>query len=196
MNVSRIWHSLCLHLIPNASKRAKYMRNKNIFRQMGENVSIESRKIPLYPNLIRFHNNIVIASNVSFVTHDAMHWILNKYLQEQNGVAMKRRIQESVDCIEIMDNVFIGTDCKILSGVRIGPNAVIGAGSIVTQDIPPNSVAAGVPAKVIGTFDALCDKRLSSDKYPEALKPVGLVASEALAEHLWRAFEQKRTPQA
>lgn len=101
---------------------------------------------------------------------------------------------ENVGCIEIVDNVFIGADSKILSNVRIGPNAVIGAGSIVTHDIPENSVAVGIPAKVIGTFDDLYRRRLAQNAYPHGLKPVGLAASDALADHLWDAFEKARGP--
>ena len=51
--------------------------------------------------------------------------------------------------VVIGDNVFIGMRCIIMKGVTIGNNAVIGAGSIVTKDIPANSVAAGVPCKII-----------------------------------------------
>jgi len=51
--------------------------------------------------------------------------------------------------IRIEDNVFIGMNCMILKGVTIGKNAIIGAGSVVTKDIPQNAVAAGVPCKVI-----------------------------------------------
>jgi hypothetical protein len=51
--------------------------------------------------------------------------------------------------IVIEDNVFIGAGSKIMKGVRIGCNSVIGAGSIVTKDIPPNVIAVGNPAKII-----------------------------------------------
>ena len=51
--------------------------------------------------------------------------------------------------VVIGDNVFIGMRCIIMKGVTIGNNAIIGSGSIVTKDIPANSVAAGVPCKVI-----------------------------------------------
>jgi len=51
--------------------------------------------------------------------------------------------------IVIEDNVWIGARATILKGVRIGANSVIGAGAVVTRSIPPNSVAAGVPARVI-----------------------------------------------
>lgn len=52
----------------------------------------------------------------------------------------------------IGDNVWIGTRVIILPGVTIGDRAVIGAGSVVTKDVPPRSVAAGNPARVLRTF--------------------------------------------
>ena len=51
--------------------------------------------------------------------------------------------------VTIGDNVWIGGSCVILPGVKIGNNAVIGAGSVVTKDIPDNVCAAGNPCKVI-----------------------------------------------
>lgn len=55
--------------------------------------------------------------------------------------------------VVIGDNVFIGMHCLILKGVTIGENSIIGAGSVVTKDIPANCVAAGVPCKVIRYLD-------------------------------------------
>ena len=49
-------------------------------------------------------------------------------------------------------NVFIGSNVKVLKGVRIGDDAVIANGSVVVRDIPASSIAAGVPAKVIRTL--------------------------------------------
>ena len=51
--------------------------------------------------------------------------------------------------VNIGDNVWIGEKAVVLMGVTIGCNSVIGAGSIVTKSIPPNSVAVGVPARVV-----------------------------------------------
>jgi maltose O-acetyltransferase len=51
--------------------------------------------------------------------------------------------------ISIGDNVWIGANVDIMGGVKIGNNTIIGAGSVVTKDIPANVIAAGVPCKVI-----------------------------------------------
>ncbi len=51
--------------------------------------------------------------------------------------------------ITIGNNVWIGVGCRILKGVSIGDGCVIGAGSVVTKDIPAYSIAVGVPARVI-----------------------------------------------
>jgi len=51
--------------------------------------------------------------------------------------------------IIIGNDVWIGANCVVLSGVTIGDGAVIAAGAVVSKDIPPNTIAGGVPAKVI-----------------------------------------------
>lgn len=51
--------------------------------------------------------------------------------------------------VRIGDHVWIGTACTILKGVKIGSNSVVAAGSIVTRDVPPNTLVAGAPAKVV-----------------------------------------------
>lgn len=53
----------------------------------------------------------------------------------------------------IEDNVWLGYGVKVLKGVHIGANSLIGAGSIVTKDIPANVIAAGNPCKIIKTFE-------------------------------------------
>ena len=55
--------------------------------------------------------------------------------------------------ITIGDNVWFGGNCVVLSGVTIGNNVVVGAGSIVTKDIPDNAVVAGNPARILRYID-------------------------------------------
>jgi len=65
-----------------------------------------------------------------------------RYCGDDRNIAVKPVIIE--------DNVFIGANTIVLKGVRIGQNSVVGAGSTVTRDVPPNSVVAGNPAHVVG----------------------------------------------
>lgn len=66
-------------------------------------------------------------------------------------LSRKAAINERRNYIVICDNVWFGGDVKVTGGVTIGENSVIGAGSVVTHDIPANCIAAGVPCKVIRT---------------------------------------------
>ena len=61
--------------------------------------------------------------------------------------------RESICPVTIEDDVWIGARAIILKGVKIGARSIIGAGSVVVREIPPDSIAAGVPAKVIGHVD-------------------------------------------
>ena len=155
----------------NSDKRNKYLKKHHIFYEMGENVFFQPRIIPTDPYLIKFHNNIVVTSNVTFVTHDVFHLGLNNL--------NKGTFHYQQGCIEIMDNVFIGCNSTILGSVRIGSNVVIGAGSVVTKDIPPNSVVVGNPAHVIGTFDDFLKKRKEVSEYHDLTL-------------IWQKFEEER----
>ena len=147
----RLQHTIRLWMIPSSAKRAKYIKEHGIFREIGNGCTIMERKIPLYPNLISIGNNVHLASKVFLIPHDAIHLCLN-------GVG-DTSVKEKIGCIEIGNNVFIGSNTIVLYDVKIGSNVVIGAGSLVNKDIPDNSVAVGVPAKVIGTFENLKKKR-------------------------------------
>lgn len=91
------------------------------------------------PWIISLGNNVHITNGVNFVTHDGGTLIFRKY----------EPTLEITKPIVVGNDVYIGTKALIMPGVTIGDNVVIGAGSIVTNDIPSNSVAVGVPAKVI-----------------------------------------------
>ena len=189
MKLKRLWQTFRLYTIRGGSARVEYIRRQHVYGAIGEHCMIQKRKVPLYANLIRLGNNVHIASNVSFVTHDVTHSMLNRVpsVRERGGV------QEKVGCIEIGDNVFVGAGTRILYDTRIGSNVIIGTGSVVTRDIPDNSVAAGVPARVIGSFDAFVDKALQRGKYPEGLKPHKQVVPDRLAELLWDEFDRRHT---
>lgn len=139
-------------MILSATKRTAWIRKHNFFYSMGENIHFEPRKLPADPKLIKLHNNICVATDVKFLNHDIVHMVLN-------NIDKDVRYKSHLGCIEIMDNVFIGANSIIMANVKIGPNAIIGAGSVVTKDVPPDSVVAGVPARVIGKFSDFMKKR-------------------------------------
>lgn len=186
MKIKRLWHTLRLWLIRGDGNRAKYARKHNIYAGIGKNVLIMDRKVPIYSNLIRFHNNIQVASGVSFLTHDATHSVLNREFLEKD-----KKYQEVVGCIEIMDNVFIGTGSIILNNVRIGPNAIVAAGCVVTKDVPPNSVVGGVPMRIICDYDAYLAQRERA-YYPSKMKPANEKVNEQLAQYLWNQFYEEK----
>ena len=140
-------------------KREEFYRKNHLFGEMGENVTITNRFLPLYPQLIRIHNNVKLASNVSFATLDITHSTLNRMPQKHADYP------ETLGCIVIMDNVFIGANSTLVVEIRIGPNAIVAAGAVVTKDVPENSVVGGVPARVMCSLDEYLSKR--ENQYPK-----------------------------
>lgn len=104
---------------------------------LGENVSINAF-VHIWANAqVEIGENTMIASHVQITssTHD-----YNVYPMRSH------RIDKPV---KIGKNVWLGSGVIIFPGVSIGDNSVIGAGSLVNSDIPPNSIAYGMPAKVM-----------------------------------------------
>lgn len=155
-------------LIFESQKRTRYIVKHQIFHSVGKNFFFQPRIIPSDPELISFHDNVFVASNVTFINHDIVHNMLNHL--------NKGTFEYNSGCIEVMDNVFIGSNSTILPNVKIGPNAIIAAGSVVTKDVKPNTVVAGVPAKVISTFDEYIEKR----------KNVHCTSSQVLWENFYK----------
>lgn len=177
-----------LMLISGPMKRARYMKEKGVFHSMGDHCMITSRKVPLYGKLISIGNNVWVASGVQFVTHDACHFMLNG-MEARKGSS--KRFTEKVGCIEIGDNVFIGSNSQILYDVKIGDNVIIAAGSIVNKDIPSGSVVAGVPARVIGSFDDFVSKR-ENLHYEHPADNWAQYISEDCEREMWLLFRKKR----
>lgn len=184
MRGKRLLQTLRLYTILSSAKRTKYLKDNGIFGSIGDNCNIMNRKVPLYAKLIKLGNNVRIASNVTFVTHDVTHTMLNAH-PDFSG----KRFSEKVGCIEIQDNVFVGAGTTILYGVRIGTNVIVGAGSLVNKDIPPNTVVGGVPAKIISTFEEYINKRIQEKAYPLQEKELGNeLISDEMAAWCWQEF--------
>ncbi|MBC5630265.1 acyltransferase [Clostridium sp. NSJ-6] len=107
--------------------------------KIGENCSIQPRCIFDYShcNLITIGDNVTIAPQAYLLAHDA---------------STKRDLgYTKVGQVIIEDNVFVGARALIMPGVTVGKNSIVAADSVVTKDVPPNSIVAGNPARVIET---------------------------------------------
>ena len=104
---------------------------------------------------IGLHNTIIgpvcIGNNVNLAQGVVVSGLNHTY-QDVNNPICKQKVETS--CIYIEDDVWIGANAVITSGVTIGNHSVIGAGSIVIQNIPPFSLAVGNPAKVIKQYNS------------------------------------------
>ena len=114
------------------------------------------------PFLVSIGDHVTLAHNVTFHTHDGGVWILRDDYPLINHYGR----------IVVGNNVFIGGNVIILPGVHIGDNVVVGAGSVVTKSVPPNSVVAGNPARLI---------RSAEDYRKKVLKHAILVDSSNMA---------------
>ncbi len=131
---------------------------KQLFKNVGENVWIEpdfrcefGKNITIGDNVyINFGCIILDCSEVTIGSHTLLGPNIGLYAANHSTDATERI---NGGCygkpIHIGNNVWLGGDVKVLQGVTIGDNTIIGAGSIVTKDIPDNVIAVGNPCKVI-----------------------------------------------
>ena len=100
-------------------------------------------------NCIIHSENIVKIGNM--VNIGAFSYIIGtgEYNYKRTDMSIRAQGKKSSKGVIIENNVIISAGVKILDGVRIGTGSLIGAGAVVTKDIPPFSVAVGIPAKVI-----------------------------------------------
>lgn len=102
------------------------------------------------PELIEIGDNVFLHKGVQIISHDWASYLFVNYFGD---------FIPAHDKVTLGSNIWLGRDVTILKGVTIGNNVLIGFGSIVTKDIPDNSVATGAPAKVIMTLEEYYEKR-------------------------------------
>lgn len=183
MNIGRLiltYHKLRFTLIIDGEKRGKYLIKHHLLRGCGKNLLFQSRNFPPDPKLLLLHDNVAIAANVTFLTHDAIRHML----MYRDGMPYAQHC----GCIEVMDNVFIGTGSIIMQNVRIGANSIVAAGAVVTKDVPEGVIVAGVPARIIGQTSDLTEKRRM-----ENAKFKGVATHNS--DYLWAEFYKNRGEQ-
>jgi len=132
-----------------AQVRAKLNPNgyaQSLGVKLGKNVRFYGMRPGMFstePWLISIGDNVYITAGCQFITHDGGTLILRKEVPDLEITAP----------ISVGNDVYIGLNTMILPGVNIGNRVIVGAGSIVTKDIPDNSVAVGIPAHVVKSVD-------------------------------------------
>lgn len=146
MNFSDILFKIKKTISLKSKDYIKWLRKKGV--SIGNGVNIYNAKSvsidTQYPFLVSIGDNVNITEGVTILTHDYSWSTIKATSGELLG-----------DCgkVSIGNNVFIGRKAIILKNVNIGENSIIGAGAVVTHDVPPNQVWGGVPAKFICTLD-------------------------------------------
>lgn len=155
--------------------RAQGSLRANVFT--GKDFSVGQNSSVWAPRSLRIGNNVSLGSNVRI----EVDGVIGDCVLIANSVGIVGRTDHRISHVgipitkadwvgahpnELSQPVIIGSDvwvgygATILSGVSIGDSTVIGAGSVVTTDIPANSIAVGVPARVIAKrFDSLAFER-------------------------------------
>lgn len=119
---------------------------------IGEGTRVDPDSIDsLFPELVHIGANCIIAPASMILTHDASFYLCSG--------------EYRVAPVFIGDNVFVGYGAIIMPGVTIGRDAIIGAGSVVTKDVPSGCVVAGVPARELGSVHDSLMKRRSEEMY-------------------------------
>ena len=141
-----------LYYFSSSDRFCKYLATRGVQIGGGNHIDPKSSLIDLSrPSLISIGSGCYMNDNFTILTHD---WVTKVFLNSD------REFLNSSGRVTIGNNVSFGQNVMILKGVTIGDNCFIGAGSIVTKDIPANSIAVGAPCKVVMTLEEYYLKRL------------------------------------
>ena len=140
---NRLLHLLARSLPMYPRWRSNIHRLRGV--KIGENVFIGSDVFidNTYPESIVIEDNVTIISRTFIIGHTFVPLHLAKVLRNEDQAS--RGVIFRKGC-------YIGAQCIVMPGVTVGEYTIVGAGSIVTEDLPPYSIAIGSPAKVIRTF--------------------------------------------
>ena len=116
--------------------------------RIGDNVGISGTTISV-SEAVTIGNNVLIGSGCLITDNDAHPMDAEKRRDIYNNKDVATRP------VVIDDDAFIGARSIILKGVNIGQGAVVGAGSVVTKDVPPHTIVAGNPAKIVKAISDL-----------------------------------------
>jgi acetyltransferase-like isoleucine patch superfamily enzyme/acyl carrier protein len=121
---------------------------------VGKNFICHGRLYVSEPHLVTIGDNVALSANVTFIAHEAAGWHLGRI------GAGNPRLYSTGAPIVVHDDSAIGFGAIILAGVSIGPRSIVGAGSVVHDDVPPDTVVVGNPARAGATLGGFARGRL------------------------------------
>lgn len=127
-------HNVFPHLGENCRVEIPFSGVRTANVRFGRNVIVMPGCLMMSAGGITIDDEVMIAANVQLISN-------NHDLEQRNVITCKP--------VHICRQVWIGAGATILPGVTIGENAVVGAGSVVTHDVEPNTIVAGNPARFI-----------------------------------------------
>ncbi len=193
MDAKRLYYTVRLCLIRTNKGRGEYLRKHGIFRSVGHNFKYMPRTVPLYANLIKLGDNVTVGSNAVFHTHDAVHSVTKNNKDRLPSQLRNVAFKEGLGCIEIGSDVYIADSVRIEHGVKIGDFVVVTTGSVVTNDIPSDSVVRGNPAKVVCSLTQYLTIKAAKKTYPDGFEhKMGSFVGKELENWLWEDFDKSR----
>jgi acetyltransferase-like isoleucine patch superfamily enzyme len=163
------------YIIYRGNKLA-YLRH--LGTHIGSNCSILTRieNFGSEPWLIEIGNRVTVTAGVIFLTHDGASRVFRQ------SILGSSQYGNRFGTIRIFDNSFIGVNSIILPDVQVGPNSIVGAGSVVTKTVPPNMVVAGMPAQPIYTLEEYIER------YQSKMVPITASTRKDLRRELTQYF--------
>ena len=140
---SWIYHSLA-YSSPLPSWSIKFQKSRGV--KIGENCHFSPYVLIdlLHPELITIEDNVTISSNSMIFAH--VNPSANEFLK-------KHGYPRTIKPVTIKSGAVISVGCIIVAGVTVGENSIVGAGSVVAQDVPDHCVVLGNPARVVKKID-------------------------------------------
>jgi serine acetyltransferase len=153
-------------------ERVRVLRARGV--KIGEGTLIGRARLDSHPDLTEIGQRCAILDDCVIIAHDVAGALFG-------GLHVSR--------VHIRDNTVLLPGVYVLPGVTIGPNVVVAPRSVVASDIPPNSVAAGHPATVVGSLAEWLDRATSRRaEHPELFTL--LPAEDGFRDQLLRAWRQ------
>lgn len=112
---------------------------------IGRNVTLGEYSTIQAQSRVTIEDDVLLASKVQIISNSHVYDNINTPIKYQPNISKP---------VVIKKGAWVGINTTILSGVTIGKNAVVGAGSVVTKDVPDYSIVGGVPARIIKRYNS------------------------------------------